>query len=198
LRKTETSPSSAETPLWEMLPSCPFPGAPSFSERLDEALRVDLAGERGAEAIYEGQLRALGNHPFVPLLEEMATQERVHIKAFEERAALHHVRPSFLTPFWEKAGFLLGLGTGLLGGKAAMACTAAVEEVIDAHYQEQIETLAFVDPELGEFLEKCRSDEVMHRETSLEHGADEAPFSPLLQKAIRTATRLAISIAKKV
>ena len=175
----------------------------SASARLAEMLRVDHAGEFGAVRIYEGQLAVLRNRPgaedAVAAIEEMAAQEAEHLKTFDKILIDKRVRPTALTPFWHLAGFALGAGTALLGEKAAMACTTAVEDVIDEHYTAQLDTLALQgETDLADTIEKFRQDEVEHRNTALEAGATEAPAFPLLSGAIKAACRVAIAVSEKV
>jgi ubiquinone biosynthesis monooxygenase Coq7 len=108
------------------------------------------------------------------------------------------VRPTALEPVWRVAGFTLGAATALIGEKAAMACTAAVEEVIDQHYAGQIERLGNTDPALKKTVERFRADEIAHRATALAHGAEEAPAYRLLSGAIKAGCRLAIALSTRV
>ena len=175
-----------------------LPGDPSRQQLLDSMIRVDHAGEFGAVCIYEGQLAVLGKSAAGPVIARMAEQERVHLARFEELIAARRVRPTLLTPLWHMAGFALGAGTALLGEKAAMACTVAVEEVIDAHYAEQIAQLGDDEAELRATCRKFREDELEHRDTGLEHGARQAPGYPLLSGAIKAGSRLAIWLSKRL
>jgi len=200
---TEHKPSDKDTtPRDQAWVSQNTPGQ-SASARLAEMLRVDHAGEYGAVRIYEGQLAVLRNRPgaeeAVAAIEEMAAQEAEHLETFDKILIDKRVRPTALTPFWHVAGFALGAGTALLGEKAAMACTTAVEDVIDEHYTAQLDTLALQgETELAETIEKFRQDEVDHRNAALEAGATEAPAFPLLSGAIKAACRVAIAVSEKV
>ncbi len=180
-----------------------MPGDPSREERLAQMVRVDHAGEYGAVRIYEGQLAVLGRSPDAPTIEHMAEQEREHLATFNNLIVENRVRPTALMPLWHLAGFAMGAGTALLGREAAMACTVAVEEVIDEHYADQIEELGDGEPEtreaeLRDICEKFREDELAHRDTGLEHGAENAPGYEALTGAVRTATRLAIWLSEKI
>ncbi|MGL5784328.1 MAG: demethoxyubiquinone hydroxylase family protein [Alphaproteobacteria bacterium] len=178
-----------------------FPGQGSQASHLDEILRVDLAGEMGAKRIYEGQLWVLRklnpHHPSVEMIEHMYAQECEHADQFQKWLQTHHGRPTFLAPLWHVAGFMLGATSAALSPKAAMACTVAVEEVIDAHYQEQIASLPESQKTLSDFLEKCRQDELEHRDQGYAHGAKDIPFFQLFTAGVRAATRLAISLSKR-
>ena len=160
-------------------------------------IRVDQAGEYGAKRIYEGQLRILKNKSIAPVIKEMYAQELDHLNSFNELMVKNRVRPTLFQPFWHIGAYILGAGTALLGEKAAMACTAAVEEVIDEHYQEQIEALGDSSPELSKMIEQFREDELHHKDTAFNHGAELAPAYPLLSCAIKLTTRLAIAISKR-
>jgi ubiquinone biosynthesis monooxygenase Coq7 len=167
--------------------------------RTDRIIRVDQAGEYGAKRIYAGQLAVMGDRaPHVAEIRHMAEQEEEHLARFNALAAERGVRPTALQPFWHVAGFALGAATALIGPKAAMACTAAVEEEIDRHYTQQLEELGGEDPELSGLIEKFRDDEREHRDAALALGAEQAPAYPVLAGAIRLGCRLAIRLAERI
>lgn len=170
--------------------------------RIAEMLRVDHAGEYGAVAIYRGQRAVfdkLGHKAqTAALLKEMEEGEHHHLSTFDALLADRKVRPTLLAPFWNAAGFGLGAATALMGEKAAMACTAAVEDVIEKHYAEQIGELETDEPALAETVREFRDDELEHKRTAETHGAEEAPGYRLLSSAIRLGCRAAIRIAEKV
>lgn len=162
-------------------------------------LRVDQAGEYGATRIYAGQLAVLGDrNPIAAEIQHMAEQESAHREKFDALLAQRGVRPTALQPFWDMAGFALGAATALIGPKAAMACTAAVETEIDRHYTQQLEELGEDDPELSALIEQFRDDERAHRDAALAAGAEEAPGYTLLSGAIRLGCRVAIRLAEKI
>lgn len=161
-------------------------------------LRVNLAGEYGAKRIYEGQLSVLKNSTVAPVLEHMKEQELEHLKAFEELVVKNHVRPTLLQPLWHVAGYALGASTALLGEKVAMACTVAVEEVIDKHYEDQLDCLGDENPELSDLILKCQQEELEHRDIAIEQGAHEAPAYPVFSEAIKTVSRLAIWLSERI
>lgn len=165
---------------------------------LEQALRVNHAGEFGAQQIYKGQLAVLGRDDCAPLLRDMLEQEQAHLKAFEKLLPERGVRPTALSPFWRAAGFALGAGTALLGKRAAMACTVAVETVIAEHYQEQLESLPDEEAELKATIAQFRADELDHRATGLENEAEQAPAYKALSAVIQTGCRAAIWITKRV
>ncbi len=139
-------------------------------------IRVDHAGEYGAARIYDGQLTVMGkNHPLYQKIREMKDQEQEHLDTFDELVIEKHVRPTLLNPLWHGAGFAMGAITALMGEKAAMACTAAVEEVIEDHYEDQIRKLKHwdVEKDFTQTITKFQADEVHHKDTALEHGAEE-------------------------
>ena len=163
-------------------------------------IRVDQAGEYGAARIYAGQLAVLGHRrsPQVEAIREMAAQEEAHLRTFDRIMIERRVRPTLLAPLWHVAGHALGAATAALGDKAAMACTAAVEEVIDAHYAAQAEALGEDEAELRETIEAARADEVAHRAAALDHGAEEAPAYEVLSAGIKGGTRLAIWLSERI
>lgn len=165
----------------------------------DRMLRVDQAGEYGATRIYAGQLAVLGDRTEVSAeIRHMAEQEAAHRAKFDALIAERGVRPTALQPFWDVAGFALGAATALIGPKAAMACTAAVETEIDRHYTQQLEQLGSDDPELSALIAEFRDDERAHREAALAAGAEQAPAYPLLSGAIRLGCRVAIRLAERI
>ena len=179
------------------------PKAPGMTAKEDVArmIRVDHAGEYGAVRIYEGQLAVLGRRKdaaaTVEVLKRMAEQEQSHLKAFDALINARRVRPTALEPVWRLAGLTLGAVTALMGEKATMACTAAVEEIIDAHYAGQLDRLAD-DPELKKTVEAFRADEISHRDEALAQGAEHAPGYRLLSEAIKTGCRLAIRLSERL
>jgi len=165
----------------------------------DRMIRVDQAGEYGATRIYAGQLAVMGNRsPHAREIAVMADQEARHLEQFDALVNARGVRPTALQPFWSAAGYALGAATALIGPEAAMACTVAVEEEIDRHYSDQLETLDGSDEELEGMVRDFRDDERAHRDAALEAGAENAPAYPLLAGAIRLGCRLAIRMAERV
>jgi ubiquinone biosynthesis monooxygenase Coq7 len=161
-------------------------------------IRVDQAGEYGATRIYQGQLAVLRRGRGADAVGEMAVQEERHLAQFDRLVRERRVRPTLLSPLWHITGYALGAATALLGERAAMACTVAVEEVIDGHYARQAEQLGASDPELAAAIETARADEIAHRGLALAHDATEAPGYELLSVAIKTGARVAIWLSERV
>ena len=167
-------------------------------------IRVDHAGEFGALRIYEGQLAVLsrlrGARDSATAIAHMAAQEQKHFDVFSEMVRTRGVRPTALEPLWHVAGYTLGAATALMGEKAAMACTVAVEDVIDEHYAGQVEKLAACpeETELKTTVERFRLDELAHREEALARGAEQAPLYGLLSSAIRFACGAAIRLSERI
>jgi ubiquinone biosynthesis monooxygenase Coq7 len=166
--------------------------------RTGAMVRVDQAGEYGAARIYAGQLAVMGGRGRVAgEIRHMAAQEQRHLDAFDAMMTRRGVRPTLLAPLWHVAGYALGAATALLGPKAAMAATVAVETVIDQHYGEQAEALATgADPELAALVDDFRAEEIEHRETAAAHSGENG--FPLLQASIRAGVRAVIAVAKRV
>ncbi|MFE0755185.1 demethoxyubiquinone hydroxylase family protein [Inquilinus sp. NPDC058860] len=175
-----------------------LPGDLPRRERIARMIRVDHAGEYGAKRIYEGQLAVLGRGPKGAVIEHMAEQEREHLDTFDRLVAERGVRPTLLHPLWHVGAFAMGAATALLGDRAAMACTVAVEEVIDDHYARQAEALGEDEPELKAVIERFRAEELEHRDIGLEHEAEQAPGYRLLSGAVKAATRTAIWLSERV
>ena len=180
----------------------PQPPGIAKSDDIAAMIRVDHAGEYGAVRIYEGQLAVLSTRPgakkTAQAIARMARQEQDHLKAFDTLINERRVRPTALAPVWHLAGFALGAATALMGEKAAFACTAAVEEAIDEHYTAQIEALGETDPDLKRTVEDFRADEAAHRDTALEHGAEQAPGYKLLSETIKAGCRIAIKLSERI
>lgn len=162
-------------------------------------LRVNQAGEYGATRIYAGQLAVLGRaSPASHQVSRMAAQEERHLERFNRLMAERRVRPTALQPLWSVAGFALGAATALISEKAAMACTDAVETEIDKHYAQQLAELGSEDPELAADIRDFQAEELEHRATAREHGAQDAIAYPVLSAAIRAGCRLAIELSKRI
>jgi ubiquinone biosynthesis monooxygenase Coq7 len=175
-----------------------LPGDRSAQGETERMIRVDQAGEYGATRIYAGQLAVLSRGHAAGAIREMAEQEQRHLAQFDRLLTERRVRPTALSPIWHLAGFALGAATALLGERAAMACTVAVEEVIDGHYAGQAERLGDRDPELAEAIQTARADELAHRDTALAHEAAETPGYELLSGAIKAGARVAIWLSERI
>jgi ubiquinone biosynthesis monooxygenase Coq7 len=175
-----------------------LPGDPSPEEAVERMIRVDHAGEYGAVRIYEGQLAVLGKSAAGTVIREMAEQERRHLERFEKLVREHRVRPTALSPLWHVAGYALGAASALLGERAAMACTVAVEEVIDEHYRTQAESLGEDQAPLRKTIEDFRADELAHRDIALAHDARTAPAHDLLTAAVKVGSRIAIWLSTRI
>ncbi|KAI8035263.1 hypothetical protein M5D96_011920 [Drosophila gunungcola] len=189
-------PASAERAAPGVTPLRPRPNALT-----DEIIRVDHAGELGADRIYAGQMAILGNGPLGKTIGHMWEQEKEHRKQFEQLIQQHRVRPTIMTPLWNVAGFVLGAGTALMGEKAAMACTVAVETVIVEHYNDQLRQIMEApnpDKELLETITKFRDEEQEHHDTGIDHGAEQAPFYQAMTEVIKFGCKTAIAISKKI
>ena len=166
---------------------------------LDEIIRVDHAGEYGATRIYDGQIAVFGKDSKIgKTIQHMADQEQEHIEKFNELLIEKRVRPTALLPVWNIAGFALGAGTALMGEKAAMACTVAVEKVIGEHYREQQNLLEDDEKELNKTIDKFEKDELEHHDIGLEHDAENAPGYKVMTKVIEIGCKAAIAISKKI
>lgn len=174
-----------------------LPGDLTPEDDTERMIRVDHAGEYGAVRIYAGQMAVLRRKPEAPVIRDMAAQEDRHLDRFNKMIAARHVRPTAFAPIWHVGGYLLGAGTALLGTRAAMACTVAVEEVIDAHYGAQADRLGERDPELKGVIEEFQADEQDHRDTALAHEAQRAPAYPLLTAVVKSISRGAIWISER-
>ena len=175
-----------------------LPGDLPRDKQIERMIRVDHAGEYGAVRIYEGQLAVLGRSPAARAIRAMAAKEKDHLDAFDKLVVERHVRPTALSPVWHLAGFALGAASALLGPRAAMACTVAVEEVIDEHYKAQADDLAEDDPTLAATIDEFRHDEIEHGETAKAHGALDAPFYEGISAVVKAGSRLAIWLSTRV
>ena len=171
-------------------------------DKIAEFIRVDHAGERGAIKIYEGQLLALNtfikDEDLKKIIQEMKIHEKEHCDYFENEIKRRNIKPTKLLPLWDLLGVSLGFGSTILGKKAAMLCTASVEEVIDKHYLNQINQLDADENKLKEKIKKFRSDELLHKDIAYEKGATKKGLYSILDKIIKTGSRIAISISEKI
>jgi len=169
---------------------------------LEEIIRVDHAGERGAIKIYEGQLLALKtikqDERLKDIIEEMKDHEKEHLEYFEKEIQKRNMKPTYLLPLWDLMGISLGFGTVLLGKKAAMLCTASVEEVIENHYENQLSKIGEDEKDLREKIKKFKGDEVNHKNIAYQSGATKNGLYSIMDKMIRTGSKIAISISEKI
>ena len=169
---------------------------------LEEIIRVDHAGERGAMKIYEGQLLALStvkqDESLKEKILEMKEHEKEHLDYFEKEIQKRKMNPTYLLPLWDVVGIGLGFGTVLLGKKATMLCTASVEEVIEDHYKNQLTKLGSDEKDLKGKIEKFKGDEINHKNIAYEEGASNKGIYSIMDKIIKTGSKLAITISEKI
>jgi len=172
------------------------------NKKVEEFIRVDHAGERGAVKIYEGQLLALNtlikDENLKKTIEEMKIHEKEHCDFFEKEIKKRKINPTKFLPLWDLLGIGLGFGSTILGKKAAMLCTASVEEVIDKHYLNQINYLGPDEKELKKKITKFREDELLHKNIAYEKGASKKGFYSIMDKIIKTGSKIAINISEKI
>lgn len=169
---------------------------------LEEIIRVDHAGERGAIKIYEGQLLALKtikqDEKLKNTIEEMKEHEREHLEYFEKEIQKRKIKPTQFLPLWDVMGVALGFGTAIMGKKTTMLCTAAVEEVIEDHYNKQIKKIGDDEKDLKNKIEKFRNDEIDHKNIAYELGATNKGLYSIMNKLIKTGSKIAIKISEKI
>ena len=174
----------------------------SSKNKIEGFIRVDHAGERGAVKIYEGQLLALNtlvrDESLKKVIEEMKVHEKEHCEFFEAEIKKRKITPTKFLPLWDLLGVGLGFGSTLLGKKAAMLCTASVEEVIDEHYLNQIKLLDSSEKDLKKKITKFRQDEIDHKDIAYDEGATKKGPYFLLDKIIKTGSKIAINISEKI
>lgn len=175
-----------------------LPGDYTKDEQVKRMLRVNHAGEYGAQRIYAGQIAVLGRSASGPLLREMADQEQKHLEEFSRWMVKRRARPTIFMPLWHVGAYALGAATALLGEKAAMACTVAVESVIDEHYAKQEEVLGDDEKELKSIISEFRADEKEHHDIALAHGAQASPLYHILRTAVVYQTKMAIWLSTRV
>ena len=170
--------------------------------KIEEFIRVNHAGERGAIKIYEGQLLALNtfvkDENLKKTIEKMKNHEKEHLDFFNKEIKKRNIKPTKLLPLWDLLGVGLGFGSAIIGKKATMLCTASVEEVIDEHYQNQINELDSDEKVLKEKIKKFRNDELHHRDIAYEQGASKKGLYSILDKIIKTGSKIAINISEKI
>ena len=171
-------------------------------KKIEEFIRVDHAGERGAIKIYEGQLLALNlfikDNKLKEMIQEMKDHEKEHLEFFDNEIKKRKIKPTKLLPLWDLLGVGLGFGSAMMGKKATMMCTASVEEVIDGHYQNQINQIQSDEKYLKEKIKKFRQDELDHKDIAYENGANKDGIYYFFDKIIKTGSKIAISLSEKI
>ena len=170
--------------------------------KIEEFLRVDHAGERGAIKIYEGQLLALStlikDEKLKKMIEKMKNHEKEHLDFFNKEIKKRNIKPTKLLPLWDLLGVGLGFGSAMMGKKATMLCTASVEEVIDGHYQNQLNQINSDEKILKEKIKKFRDDEIHHKNIAYDNGASKEGLYSIFDKIIKTGSKIAINISEKI
>ena len=170
--------------------------------KIEGFLRVDHAGERGAIKIYEGQLLALNtfvkDNKLKKMIEEMKNHEKEHLDFFNKEIKKRNIKPTKLLPLWDLLGIGLGFSSAMIGKKATMLCTASVEEIIDGHYQNQLNQINSDEKNLKKKIKKFRDDEIHHKNIAYDNGASKEGLYSILDKIIKTGSKVAISISEKI
>ena len=170
--------------------------------KIEEFLRVDHAGERGAIKIYEGQLLALNtfvkDDKLKKMIEQMKIHEKEHLDFFNKEIKKRNIKPTKLLPLWDLLGVGLGFSSAIMGKKATMLCTASVEEIIDEHYQNQLNQINSDEQNLKKKIKKFRDDEIHHKNIAYNNGASKEGLYSILDKIIKTGSKVAISISEKI
>ena len=170
--------------------------------KIEEFIRVDHAGERGAIKIYEGQLLALNtfvkDDKLKKMIEEMKNHEKKHLDFFNKEIKKRNIKPTKLLPLWDLLGVGLGFGSAIMGKKATMLCTASIEEVIDGHYQNQLDQINSDEKILKEKIKKFRDDEIHHKNIAYDNGASKEGLYSIFDKIIKTGSKVAINISEKI
>ena len=170
----------------------------SNNNMVEKIIRVDQAGEYGAKRIYEGQLSILKNSSSSDQLNEIYEQEKKHLESFNQIMGDRNIRPTILQPLWHIAGFALGAGSAILGERAAMACTLAVEEVIEDHYKKQSESLNEDEKDLRDLIDKTRNDELNHMNIAIDYNAEKSPLFNPMTNLIKKGTKIAIWLSERI
>lgn len=184
---------------------------------LERVIRVDQAGELGADYIYRGQIFVLSRrYPHLrPILNHMWEQEVHHRATFNELQLKHRVRPSLITPLWKMGAIAMGAGTALISREAAMACTEAVETVIGGHYNEQLRVLnnqfeqehlagkgESIIPEeiksLIDTIKEFRDQELEHLDTAIQNDSRMAVPYMIITEGIKNVCKLAVWTAERI
>ena len=131
-------------------------------------------------------------------IEDMKKHEDEHCSFFEDEIKKRNISPTKFLPLWDLLGLGLGFGSTILGKKAAMLCTASVEEVIDEHYLNQINQIKDDEKKLREKIKKFRQDEIDHKDIAYEEGATKKGLYSVMDKVIKTGSRIAINISEKI
>jgi len=171
-------------------------------KNLEEIIRVDHAGERAAIKIYEGQLLALKtikqDNFLKNIIQEMKESELEHLQYFEKEIQKRNIKPTYFLPIWDLMSIALGFGTAMLGKKATMLCTASVEEVIENHYESQLKKIGNDEKDLKDKINKFKADETNHKNTAYDAGASNKGFYSIMDKVIKTGSKIAITISEKI
>jgi ubiquinone biosynthesis monooxygenase Coq7 len=174
---------------------------------IEEIIRVNHAGEMSQIKIFEGQLLALKtikqDETLKDLIEEMKEQEKVHLEYFKQQLQKRKVKPTYLLPLWDVMSVALGFGSALLGKKATLLTTAAIEEEISDHYKSQLLKLRNDEKDLKKKIEQFKEDEASHKNMAYEAaGATNKGLYSIIDKVIKTViktgSRIAITISEKI
>ena len=169
-------------------------------KKLDEIIRVNHAGEHGAQVIYNSQIKFSKDIKLKKKLEKIAREELVHYDYFDEQIQKNRTRPTLMRPVWDIGGYALGFVTSVLGEKYVHACTEAVEEVIVEHYLEQIEYLkkSAKNKDIQAKIKQFCDEEENHKKYAAANYEEGNISVKIFKKFTREVTKAAIKISKKI
>jgi len=172
-----------------------------FENSVKQIIRVNHAGEYGAQKIYNGQIKFCKNSKLKKKLERISSEEKVHFDYFDEQIIKQRVRPTLMSPLWNILGTTLGVMSSRLGEDYVNACTESVEEVIVEHYKKQINFFKSqkINNELKRKIEKFCKEEDDHREDAINSKSKKDSFGlKVFKRFTKLGTKAAIEISKRV
>jgi ubiquinone biosynthesis monooxygenase Coq7 len=139
-------------------------------------MRVNLAGEVCAQALYQGQALTAKRDHIKKQMNEAAVEEAAHLAWCEERLKELDSKPSILNPIWYSGSFLLGAIAGIAGDKISLGFVAETERQVCVHLQTHLQQLPVNDKKSHAILQQMYEDEAKHAATALEAGGVELPY----------------------
>jgi ubiquinone biosynthesis monooxygenase Coq7 len=159
-------------------------------------MRINQVGEVCAQALYRGQAAACKDPGTVALLKEAAAEEVDHLAWCNQRLKELHSRPSLLNPVWYAGSFALGMLAGRASVARSLGFMAETERQVEAHLEDHLHQLPVQDHRSRLIVEQMKTDEMHHRVTAEEHGAQAlpAPIKGLMTCMSKIMTKTAYTI----
>ena len=137
-----------------------------------ELMRVNLAGEVAAQALYRGQAMVCKDKDVKAHLIQAGDEETDHLIWCKKRLEDLDGKPSILNPIWYAGSFAIGAFFGSMGEKTSLGFVEETEKQVVKHLERHLDRISPNDSETINILKTMRADEDEHAQEAAENGSE--------------------------